>query len=58
MISKELLFFLACPFSKQSLIYDAEKNQLISKAAQCAFPVENGVPVLLKERAIFLEENK
>ena len=42
---------LRCPITQQALKLDAERQELISEAAQLAFPIRDGIPVLLKEEA-------
>ncbi|MFM7856255.1 MAG: Trm112 family protein [Flammeovirgaceae bacterium] len=42
---------LVCPVSKGALIYDEQTQELISKSAKLAYPIRNGIPVLLKEEA-------
>ena len=51
----ELLELLVCPITKGPLSYDKENNELISKAAKLAFPVRDGIPVLLEDQARELE---
>ena len=46
-----LLAILVCPLTKQPLRYDSEAQELISDAAGLAFPVRNGIPVMLVEEA-------
>ncbi len=46
-----LLEILVCPVSKTKLIYDKETKELISTAANLAFPVRDGIPILLEEEA-------
>jgi uncharacterized protein len=57
-MDKKLLDILACPLCKSSLIYLAEPQELICKADGLAFPVRDGIPVMLEEeaRALSLEE--
>lgn len=50
-ITKELLDILICPVSKGKLILDEEKSELISKKAGLAYPIRNGIPIMLKEEA-------
>tara|TARA_B100001027_G_scaffold195821_1_gene152354 strand:+ start:539 stop:733 length:195 start_codon:yes stop_codon:yes gene_type:complete len=50
-ITKELLDILICPVSKGKLILDEEKSELISKKARLAYPIRNGIPIMLKEEA-------
>ena len=51
MIDPVLLDRLVCPITRTALVYDAEKQELISDAAGLAFPVRNGVAIMLVEEA-------
>ncbi len=51
MLDKELLEILVCPLTKGDLIYDKESNELISKAAGLAYPIRNGIPIMLIDEA-------
>ena len=51
-----LLQILACPVTKQPLKYDPKKNELLSAAAQLAFPIRDGIPIMLLEEARSLEK--
>jgi uncharacterized protein YbaR (Trm112 family) len=42
---------LACPVTKESLIYDEAAGELISKKAKLAFPVRDGIPIMLIDEA-------
>ena len=53
----KLLDMLVCPITKGSLVFDKENNELISKAAKLAFPIRDGIPVLLEEQARRLEDD-
>ena len=57
-IDPKLLDILVCPLSKTPLIYDKKANELISKSAGLAFPIRNGVPILLIDEARHLDELK
>lgn len=46
-----LLEILVCPVSKTKLMYDKETKELISTAANLAFPVRDGIPILLEDEA-------
>lgn len=48
---EELLKFLVCPLTKTELVYDKEKQELISKEAQLAYPIINEIPVMLPNKA-------
>jgi uncharacterized protein YbaR (Trm112 family) len=50
-IDPKLLEILVCPVSKRALVYDREKQELISKDAGLAFPIRNGVPIMLADEA-------
>ena len=50
-MDKKLLEILACPVSHASLDYVAENNELICKASKLAYPVRDGVPVMLASEA-------
>jgi uncharacterized protein YbaR (Trm112 family) len=51
MIDKRLLSILVCPVSKAPVEYDKEKNELICKASGLAYPVRDGIPVMLESEA-------
>ena len=50
-MDKKLLSILACPCCKGELIYKKEQNELICKADALAFPVRDGIPVMLETEA-------
>ncbi|WOK35113.1 Trm112 family protein [Sphingomonas sp. C3-2] len=47
----ELLAILVCPLTRQPLRYDPERHELVSDAAKLAYPIRDGVPVLLVDEA-------
>jgi uncharacterized protein YbaR (Trm112 family) len=47
----KLLEILVCPLTKTTLVYDREKQELVSKAAGLAYPIRNGVPIMLPGEA-------
>jgi uncharacterized protein YbaR (Trm112 family) len=47
----KLLELLVCPVTKGHLEYDREKHELISRSARLAYPVRDGIPVLLENEA-------
>jgi uncharacterized protein YbaR (Trm112 family) len=47
----KMLEALVCPVTQTTLSYDAEKRELVSKAAKMAFPVRNGIPIMLVDEA-------
>ncbi len=50
-IDTALLQILVCPLTKQTLQWDKDAQELISKAAGLAYPVRHGIPILLPEEA-------
>ncbi|MEB4591797.1 Trm112 family protein [Candidatus Thiothrix sp. Deng01] len=50
-MDKKLLEILVCPVTKGALIYDKDKQELVSKSARLAYPIRDGVPVMLEEEA-------
>ena len=50
-VDPKLLEILVCPLTKTTLVYDREKQELVSKDAGLAFPIRNGVPIMLAEEA-------
>lgn len=50
-LDKTLLDLLVCPLTKSPLQYDAEKQELVSKEAKLAYPIREGIPVMLVEEA-------
>jgi len=55
-VDPKLLELLVCPVTKTSLSYDAQTQELVSEAAKLAFPIRNGVPILLLQEARKLSE--
>ncbi len=54
-IDPKLLSVLICPKSRGPLTFDKDKNELISKRAKLAYPIREGVPIMLIEEARVLE---
>ncbi len=52
----KLLEALVCPVTRSTLRYDAAKQELVSKGAGLAFPIRNGIPVMLVDEARVLED--
>lgn len=50
-VDPKLLELLVCPLTKTRLIYDAAAGELISAAAGLAFPIRNGVPLMIEDAA-------
>lgn len=59
-LDKKLLSILVCPVSKSPLIYDREAAELISVVSGLAYPIRDGIPVMLEgeARLITLEEKE
>jgi uncharacterized protein YbaR (Trm112 family) len=57
-IDPRLLEILVCPVTHSSLTYDRKKQELISKGARLAYPIRDGVPLMLPEEARQLGEDE
>ena len=57
-MNAKLLEILVCPVTKGPLEYDKQKQELISRSARLAYPVRDGIPVMLEEEARRLEEHE
>ena len=55
-VDPKLLEILVCPLTKTTLIYDRERQELISKKAGLAYPIRDGIPVMLPEEARVLSK--
>ncbi|RIA55558.1 Trm112 family protein [Dichotomicrobium thermohalophilum] len=55
-VDPKLLEILVCPLTKQPLEYDRQAQELISRSAKLAFPIRDGIPVLLVDEARQLED--
>lgn len=55
-IDPRLLEILVCPLSKTTLEYDAAAQELISRAAKLAYPIRDGIPIMLPDEARALED--
>ena len=53
-----LLEILVCPVTKTDLEYDRDRNELVSRAAGLAFPVRDGVPIMLVDEARTLGDDE
>ncbi len=54
-VDRKVLEMLVCPLTKTTLEYDAEHQELISRAAKLAYPIRDGIPIMLPEEARELE---
>jgi uncharacterized protein YbaR (Trm112 family) len=50
-MDKRLLDLLVCPVTKGPLIYDKERQELISRSARLAYPIRDGIPIMLQDEA-------
>ena len=54
-IDPKLLEILVCPVTKGPLEYDMDKQELISRSAKLAYPIRDGIPIMLPEEARKIE---
>lgn len=54
-VDPKLLEILVCPLTKATLEYDAEKQELISRPAKLAYPIRDGIPIMLPDEARSLD---
>ncbi len=57
-IDPRLLELLVCPLTKQVLRYDRQRRELVSEAAGLAYPIRDGIPIMLVEEARTLGEDE
>jgi uncharacterized protein len=57
-LDAKLLEILVCPITKGPLVYDRERQELVSKSARLAYPIRDGIPVMLEEEARKLTESE
>ncbi len=55
-IDPRLLEILVCPVTRTTLVYDRTRNELVSKAAGLAYPIRDGIPIMLPDEARKLDE--
>lgn len=57
-MDKKLLDILVCPITKGALIYDQKNQELLCKSSRLAYPIRDGIPVMLPDeaRSLTLEE--
>lgn len=55
-IDPKLLELLVCPVTKTTLHYDADAQELVSRAAKLAYPIRDGIPIMLPDEARPLED--
>ncbi len=57
-MDKRLLDILVCPVTKAPLVWDADKQELLCKASRLAYPVRDGIPVMLEEESRALSDDE
>ena len=57
-IDPKLLEILVCPVTKTTLEYDRDRQELVSRAARLAYPIRDGIPIMLPEEARKLDESE
>lgn len=57
-VDPKLLEILVCPLTKSRLRYDEKNQELISEQAKLAFPIRDGIPIMLVEEARRLDDNQ
>ena len=55
-VDPRLLEILVCPLTRATLSYDKERQELISRAAKLAYPIRDGIPIMLPDEARRLED--
>lgn len=56
-LDRRLLEILVCPLTKGPLEYDREAQELISRRAHLAYPIRDGIPIMLEEEARQIDED-
>ena len=57
-MDSKLLELLVCPVTKGPLVYDRDRQELVSHSARLAYPVRDGIPVLLENEARTLSDDE
>ena len=57
-MDNKLLEMLVCPVTKGPLIFDRERQELISRSARLAYPIHDGMPILLEHEARTLSDEE
>jgi len=57
-VDPKLLEILVCPVTRETLHYDRETQELISKGARLAYPIRDGIPIMLPEEARELTDSE
>jgi len=54
---RHMLEGLVCPLTQSTLVYEPETQELVSKAAKLAFPIRDGIPIMLVDEARALDQD-
>ena len=57
-VDPKLLEILVCPLTRGPLTYDAERQELVSPQARLAYPIRDGIPIMLVEEARNLDDKR
>ncbi len=57
-LDPKLLEILVCPLTKTALVYDRARQELISKKAGLAYPIRDGVPIMVPDEARALDDSE
>jgi len=57
-VDRRLLEILVCPVTKTALVYDEARQELISRAARLAYPIRDGIPIMLQDEARALDDEE
>ena len=57
-MDSKLLEMLVCPVTKGPLVYDRQRQELVSKSARLAYPIRDGIPVMLIDEALTPEQGQ
>ena len=57
-MNSKLLAILVCPVTKGPLVFNKKTNELISKSARLAYPIKDGIPVMLQDEARKLDPDE
>ena len=57
-MDKRLLDILVCPVTKGPLVFDKQNNELISLSAHLAYPIRDGIPIMLEDEARALTDEE
>jgi len=57
-MDRKLLDLLVCPVTKGPLVYDRARQELLSRSARLAYPIRDGIPIMLEEEARELSDEE